>query len=82
MRTDTWKREDGQTSVTLVVEASLVGHDLGRGTTVFLKSARSERGEVDEDPEIKEMIHQDPADLTPLDSFGNPPPARAEHPAA
>lgn len=82
MRTDTWKREDGQTSVTLVVEASLVGHDLGRGTTVFSKSVRPERSEVDEDSEFKEIIHSDPSDLTSLDSFGNPRTVRPEHSAA
>lgn len=82
MRTDTWKREDGHTSVTLVVDANLVGHDLGRGTSVFLKSARPDRNEIEEDHEIKEMIHQDPGDLTPLDSFGDPRPVRAEHSAA
>jgi len=75
LRTDTWTRDDGQVSHTLVVEASFVGHDLTRGTSVFLKSTRPERGDGDEQDEIQEMIHRQPDDLTPLDSWGNPIPS-------
>ena len=78
MRSETWKREDGLLSNTLQVEANFVGHDLSRGTSVFLKSTRPERPDVDEEDEISEMIHRDPEDLTPMDSWGNPiapPPA-------
>ncbi len=82
MRTDTWKREDGQTSVTLIVDASLVGHDLARGTSVFLKSVRPDRNETEDEHEFKALVHQDPADLTALDSFGNPRPGTAESSAA
>jgi len=72
LRTDSWTREDGQTSNTLLVEASFVGHDLSRGTSAFLKSTRPDRNEVEDDQEFKEMIHHEPADLTHLDSWGNP----------
>lgn len=78
LRTDTWERQDGQVSQTLVVEASFVGHDLSRGTSVFLKSSRPERTEVDDDHEIQEMIHQQPDGLTPMDSWGNPIPSESE----
>ena len=72
LRTDVWEREDGQSSVTYVVEATYVGHDLNRGTASFLKSSRPERVEADEETEnaVKEMIHEAPADLPQLDSFG------------
>jgi single-strand DNA-binding protein len=73
LRTDVWEREDGQSSVTYVVEATYVGHDLNRGTASFLKSSRPERVEADEETEnaVKEMIHEVPADLPQLDSFGD-----------
>ena len=37
LRTQTWEA-DGQTQSRVVVEASAVGHDLGRGTTTFTKN--------------------------------------------
>jgi single-strand DNA-binding protein len=71
LRTDVWEREDGQSSVTHVVEAMYVGHDLTRGTAVFVRAARSERPESDEDEQVvKELIHDAPADLPQLTSFG------------
>jgi single-strand DNA-binding protein len=71
LRTDVWEREDGQSSVTSVVEASYVGHDLTRGTTVFVKAARPAGPESEEEDQVvKELIHEEPADLPQLDSFG------------
>jgi single-strand DNA-binding protein len=71
LRTDVWRREDGQSSVTHVVEATYVGHDLTRGTTTFVKAARAEHT-VDPDDEqvLKELIHTAPNDLPQLDSLG------------
>lgn len=70
LRSEAWTREDGQTSSTLVVDASFVGHDLSRGISTFTRSPRNER-EVDVHDEIAEMIHQ-PQDLGPIDSWGQP----------
>jgi single-strand DNA-binding protein len=72
LRADVWEREDGQSSVTYVVEASHVGHDLSRGTTAFVKAARSERQEVEDetDSAVKELLHESGIDLPQLDSFG------------
>ena len=71
LRADVWEREGGQSSVTYVVEASYVGHDLTRGTTVFARAARAERAEAEEDEQVvKELIHDAPDDLPQLDSFG------------
>ena len=71
LRTDIWRREDGQSSVTHVVEASYVGHDLTRGTTTFVKAARSEQvGEPEDEQVVKELIHATPADMPQLDSLG------------
>lgn len=72
LRTDVWKREDGQSSVSYVVEATSLGHDLSRGTAVFVKAVRPERPDVDEDVDttVKELIHDTEVDLPQLDSFG------------
>ena len=60
LRTDVWEREDGQSSVTYVVEATYVGHDLTRGTAVFVKAAAAgagrDRGRGRQHV-VKELIH-------------------------
>jgi single-strand DNA-binding protein len=72
LRTDVWEREDGQSSVTHVVEALYVGHDLNRGTSQFTKSTRPDRADTDETENVvKEIIHEVPTtDLPQLDSLG------------
>ena len=76
LRTDVWEREDGQSSVTHVVEASYVGHDLTRGTSVFARAARPERTQAEEDDQaVKELIHGREGDLPQLDSLGQARPA-------
>jgi single-strand DNA-binding protein len=73
LRTESWQRAEGEPpSTTLTVEATSVGHDLTRGTTVFLKSQRAERGEADLEREVKELIHGVPDDIVAMDSDGNP----------
>ena len=76
LRTDVWEREDGQSSVTHVVDASFIGHDLSRGTAVFAKAVRAERAEAEEDtdPVMKEILHGK-VDLPQLDSMGRRRPA-------
>jgi single-strand DNA-binding protein len=72
LRTDVWEREDGQSSVTYVVEAAFVGHDLNRGTSVFARASRAERVDTEDeaDSAVKELIHGGDVDLPQLDSFG------------
>jgi single-strand DNA-binding protein len=72
LRTDVWEREDGHTSVSYVVEATCVGHDLSRGTAVFAKATRPERVESEEevDPVVKEIIHDTSFETPQLDTFG------------
>jgi single-strand DNA-binding protein len=41
VRVDTWEREDKSTGVKWVIDATFVGHDLNRGTSGFVKTARS-----------------------------------------
>lgn len=52
LRTETWVPEDGPASTTLYVDALLVGHDLSRGISHFIK-ARPER--------VSEQEHADAA---------------------
>jgi single-strand DNA-binding protein len=80
LRSDAWEREDGQISSTLLVEASFVGHDLCRGTSVFMRSTKQERPEADVHDELAEIIHREADVTTQLDSWGNPvqPAAGAE----
>jgi len=74
LRTDVWAREDGKTSVSPVVDALHVGHDLTRGIAVFTKAPRAERPELEEeaDPVVKEMIHDQSFETPQLDSWGQP----------
>jgi single-strand DNA-binding protein len=75
LRTDTWKREDGELSSTLQIEASLVGHDLSRGTSTFLRTQRSDRTDSEVDQEAEAMAREIPDDLpSRVDSWGNPVP--------
>jgi single-strand DNA-binding protein len=73
LRTETWTREDKQSSNTLVVEASFVGHDLTRGTSSFTKSTRQDRSnEVDVHDELQELIHRQAEENPQMDPWGNP----------
>jgi single-strand DNA-binding protein len=83
LRTRTWTREDGVEASSLEVEAILVGHDLSRGTSAFLKrQQRTTTDESDLDAEVAEMVAAGLSDETPLDSWGNPKPAPAAPTAA
>ncbi|HET6626749.1 MAG TPA: single-stranded DNA-binding protein [Nocardioidaceae bacterium] len=73
LRTESWVREDKQLSNTLVVEASLVGHDLSRGTSTFIRSSRQDRGnETDVHEEISDMVHRDADERPQVDPWGQP----------
>ena len=80
VKVDVWEREGQPPSVSWIVDATFVGHDLNRGTAAFVKAARS--GAPDPiDEAVREMVHAyDPVGPS-LDADGNPVPERAE-PAA
>lgn len=85
LRSDTWERLDGDKTTTLCIDASLVGHDLTRGTSTFqrtLRPERAERPENDLDAEVDALNRRQPDDLEQLDSFGNPVTAQPSTPAA
>src|SRR3954454_17377913 len=54
LRTETWTPEEGPSSTTLHVDASLVGHDLTRGISHFIK-ARPERKPDDAETTVADV---------------------------
>lgn len=70
VRVDVWDREDQPASITWVVDATFVGHDLTKGTSAFTKTARSVVNDPDESPEVKELVHGFAADGPQLDNAG------------
>jgi single-strand DNA-binding protein len=83
LRTDLWEREDGQTTSSLRIEASLVGHDLTRGSSTFLRSQRPARPDTSEvEQDVEATIRQQEMEGSPsVDSWGNqvdPPPEGPE----
>lgn len=69
MRADVWERPGQPTSVTHVVEATIVGHDLNRGSSSFTKSQRAETSDPT-DTAIKELVHGFEPDGPQLDAQG------------
>ena len=69
LRADVWEREGQPASVTHVVDATFVGHDLNRGTSTFLKAPRRERPDADTTA-LREALHELPTDTPQLDSEG------------
>jgi single-strand DNA-binding protein len=56
LRSETWTSDDGITSTTLQVEASLIGHDLNRGLSHYIKWQRSDRGPADQTEERPQVV--------------------------
>ncbi|KQT89489.1 hypothetical protein ASG49_17240 [Marmoricola sp. Leaf446] len=52
LRVDTWTRDDGSTSTTVVVDATSVGHDLNRGTATFTRPARRDPAAAEPGPAV------------------------------
>jgi single-strand DNA-binding protein len=78
VRVDVWEREDKSSSVSWLVDATFVGHDLTKGTSSFVKTVRSSR-DPREDEVVREMVHGYGPDGPQLDSAGDPvaPPTAA-----
>ncbi|RNL78759.1 single-stranded DNA-binding protein [Nocardioides marmorisolisilvae] len=70
VRVDVWEREGQPPSVSWIVDAIFVGHDLNRGTAAFLKSARS-GGPDPLDEAVREMVHAVEPGGPRLDADGN-----------
>ena len=67
LRTETWEPEEGGTTTTLQVDASLIGHDLTRGISHFIKQ-RTERPAA----ETEEGSASDPAAEPAVDDAADP----------
>jgi single-strand DNA-binding protein len=72
VRVDVWEREGQPSSVTWVVDANFVGHDLNRGTSSFEKTARVSPRDPRETEAVREMVHAYQADGPQLDAAGEP----------
>lgn len=72
VRVDVWEREGQPPSVTWVVDATFVGHDLNRGTATFEKSPRLQARDPREHEAVREMVHAYDADGPQLDAAGDP----------
>lgn len=57
VRVDVWQREDGSRSVSWIVDASFVGHDLTKGTSSFTKAERAAGADPTTDERLREMVH-------------------------
>jgi len=57
VKVDVWERADQAPSVSWIVEATFVGHDLNRGTSYFAKSVRAGTTETVQDAGLREQLH-------------------------
>ncbi|HET8602850.1 MAG TPA: single-stranded DNA-binding protein [Marmoricola sp.] len=69
VRVDVWEREGQGKSVTWIVDAQQVGHDLAKGTSTFLKST-APAGDPLQDDSVREVVHSYEVDGPQLDSHG------------
>lgn len=82
VRVDVWEREGQPPSVSWIVEASSVGHDLSKGTSMFDKAARVTPTDPGLEESVREMVHSyDPVGPS-LDSDGNALAAAGGEPAS
>jgi single-strand DNA-binding protein len=70
VRVDVWERDGHPPSVTWIVDATFVGHDLNRGTSSFTKTPRTTVADPIEDPGLKEVLHGYGAEGPRLDADG------------
>ena len=79
VRVDVWEPEGKPRSVQWVIDATFVGHDLTKGTSSFLKTAKAVRDPREND-DVRAMVHAYDHDEPQLDSAGEP--VRPVEPAA
>lgn len=71
VKVDVWEREEGKPpSVSWIIDATFVGHDLNRGTAYFSKAARSVTAETIDDEGLREQLHSFDANGPQLDGEG------------
>ncbi len=72
VRVDVWEREGQPSSTTWVIDAIVVGHDLNRGTSGFVKTAKAVVPDPRESEAVRELVHAYDADGPQLDAAGDP----------
>ncbi|MEO5651698.1 MAG: single-stranded DNA-binding protein [Marmoricola sp.] len=72
VRVDVWEREGQPNSVSWIVDATFVGHDLTKGTTTFEKTVRAAANDPRESEVVREMVHAYDAEGPQLDGVGDP----------
>ena len=72
VRVDVWEREGQPNSVSWIVDATFVGHDLNKGTSSFEKTARATPREPQEAGAVRGMLHANQADGPQVESAGDP----------
>lgn len=72
VRVDVWEREGQPASVSWIVDATFVGHDLNRGTSSFHKTAKASARDPREDEAVREVLHAHQTDGQQLDAAGEP----------
>jgi single-strand DNA-binding protein len=72
VRVDVWEREGQPPSVSWVVDATFVGHDLTKGTSSFEKTTRTATRDPREHETVREVVHSYAADGPQLDAAGDP----------
>ena len=72
VRVDVWEREGQPSSVSWILDATFVGHDLTKGTSSFAKSTRTTTPDPRENEAVREVLHGYAADGPQLDSAGEP----------
>jgi single-strand DNA-binding protein len=70
VRVDVWEREGQPASVSWLVDATFVGHDLTKGSSVFVKAARGSVVEPALDEGVRELVHSYEATGPRLDADG------------
>ena len=69
----TWTDDKGQAVTTLEVEATYMGHDMSRGTSVFTKAGRPETVEGDLDQQVAALVAEAASEAPPMTSWGVAP---------
>lgn len=80
-RMDVWKREGQPDSVTWVIDATFVGHDLTKGTAVFVKTPKALADPWD-DADVKAAVHAYPTDGPKVSPLGEIEEPALDEPAA
>ena len=72
VRVDVWEREGLPASVTWIVDATFVGHDLNRGTSSFVKTARATPRDPGQAEAVREVLPAHDVEGPLRDAGGDP----------